>query len=107
MIDLSPAMEPERYEPVYIRARLQELEEFRTEIDTHKGEIEKRIETSENDIRGHPWVMDDFTGPASQGLEKARGDAEGLIERLEKVKRGYKDLPRKEEEPGSIRGERS
>ena len=74
---------------------------------THKGEIEKRIETLENDVRGHLWVMDDFTGPASRGLKKARVDAEGLIERLEKVKRGYKDLPRKEEEPGSISGERS
>ena len=74
---------------------------------THKGEVEKRIETLENDVRKHLWVMDDFAEPASRGLEKARGDAEGLIERLEKVIRGYKDLPRKEEEPGSIGGERS
>ena len=107
MVDLPPALEPTRYAPAHIHDCLQKLEKFRTEIDTHKGEIEKRIETLENDIRGHLWVMDDFTGPASRGLEKARCDAEGLIERLEKVIRGYKDLPRKEEEPSLISGERS
>ena len=107
MVDLSPAMEPTRHEPVHIRDCLRQLEEFSIKMVTHKGEIEKRIETLENDIRGHLWVMDDFTEPASRGLEKARGDAEGLIKRLEKVKRGYENLPRKEEEPGSISGERS
>ena len=105
MVDLSPAMEPTRHEPVHIRDCLRQLEEFSIKMVTHEGEIEKRIETLENDVRGHLWVMDDFTEPASRGLEKARGDAEGLIERLEKVKRGYKDLPRKEEEPGSISGD--
>ncbi len=114
MVDLSPAMEPTRHEPVHIRDCLRQLEEFSIKMVTHKGEIEKRIETLENDVRGHLWVMDDFAEPASRGLEKARGDAEGLIERLEKVKRGYEDLPRKEEEParkeeepGAIGGERS
>ena len=107
MVDLSPAMEQTRHQPAHIQDCLRQLEKFRAEMDTHKGEVEKRIETLENDVRGHLWVMDDFTEPASRGLEKARGDAEGLIERLEKVKRGYKDLPQKEEEPGSIDGERS
>lgn len=98
-------MEPTRYEPAYIQNCLQQLEKIQTDMNTHKGKVEERIRTLENDVHKHLWVMDDFTEPASRGLEKARGDAEGLIERLEKVKRGYEDLPRKEEEPGSISGD--
>ncbi len=107
MVDLSPALEPTRHEPDHIRDCLRQLGDFSTEMMAHKSEVEKRIETLENDVRKHLWVMDDFAEPASRGLEKARRDAEGLIERLEKVKRGYENLPRKEEEPGSIGGERS
>ena len=103
--ELSPAMEPTRYEPAYIRDCLQQLEKIQTDMNTHKGKVEERIRTMENDIPKHLWMMDDFAELASRGLEKARGDAEGLIKRLEKVIRGYKDLPRKEEEPGAISGD--
>ena len=40
--------------------------------------------------------------PASQGLAKARGDIDKLLERLEEVRKGYDQLPRKEEEPDLI-----
>ena len=107
MVDFLSAMEPTRHKSVYIKHCLQQLEEFRTETNTHKDEVGKLLETLEKDIREHLWVTDDFMEPASQGLEKARVDADKLLERLAKVVGGYDDLPQEEEEPGLIGGEHS
>ena len=107
MIDLQPSMEPTKHEPVYIRDRLQQLEDNRAEMDAHKEEIDKRNKTLENDIREHLWVMDSFMAPASQGLAKARNDIEKLLERLENVVKGYDKLPQKEMEPSFVVGEGS
>ena len=99
-IDLPPAMEPRKYEPVYIQDCLRQLKEHRAEMEAHEDLVDKRNETLENDIHEHLWVMDDFTEPASQGLAKARDDIEKLLERLEKVIKGYDKLPQKEKAPG-------
>ena len=104
MIDLQPSMEPTKHEPVYIQDRLQQLEDYRAEMDAHKEEIDKRNKTLENDIREHLWVMDSFMAPASQGLAKARNDIEKLLERLENVVKGYDKLPQKEIEPSFVVG---
>ena len=71
-------------------------------MEAHKDQIDKRNKTLEKDIHEHLWVMDSFMEPASQGLAKARGDIDKLLERLEEVRKGYDQLPRKEEEPDLI-----
>ena len=99
-----PVIEPAKHKPVYIQHRLQELKEFRAEMEMHKDGIDKQNQTLESDIREHLWVMDSFMGPASQGLAKARDDIEEFLERLEDVVNGYNKLPQEKEE-SSLNGE--
>ena len=101
-INLPLAMEPRKHEPVYIRHCLQEVKKLRAGMEAHKDRINKRNKTLEKDIHEHLWVMDSFTEPASQGLAKARDNIDKLLERLEEVRKGYDQLPRKEEEPDLI-----
>ena len=107
MVDLQPSMEPKKHEPDYIRGCLRQMEELLTKINAQKDGVQKRIETLENDIHSHLWVMDSFAKPASQGLEEARTEVVQLIERFEKVIRGYNELPQREVEPSFVVGEGS
>lgn len=107
MVALQPSMEPKKHEPDYIRGRLREMEELLTKVNVQRDGVEKRIETLENDIHSHLWVMDSFAKPASQGFEEARTEVVQLIKRLEKVIRGYNELPQKEGEPSFVVGEGS
>lgn len=107
VVDLQPSIEPKKHEPDYIRGCLRQMEELLTKMNAQKDGVEKRIETLENDIHSHLWVMDSFAKPASQGLEEARAEVVQLIERFEKVIRGYNELPQREEEPVFVVGEGS
>ena len=89
---------------LYIQACLRELTRHQDNVNTRKGEVDKLIETYENDIREHLWVMDSFKKPAAQGLEKQRAEIAEILDRLAEVERSYARLPR-EEDPNLIDGE--
>ena len=97
MTELKPAMEPTKHKSVYIEQNIKELGERRLEMESHKKNIDQRIESFEDDIRSHLWVTDDFVEPASKGLDKTRTDVEKLIDRLAEVVKGFEALPREEE----------
>ena len=98
MTDLKPAMEPTKHKSIYIKQSIKQLSDHRAEMESYKRGIEQRIESFDGDIRSHLWVTDDFVGPASRGLDKARADVEELRGRLEEVVKGFEALPREEEE---------
>lgn len=98
MVKLDPMLIPTRHKPDYISKRVMDLKELHAEMKTHRDEVDNQIETLENDIYKHLWVVDNFMEHASQFLKKARSDVDKLLQRVEKVIRGYNDLPKEEEE---------
>ena len=98
MTDLEPMMAPPRFESVYITHVLNGLDGIRRQLSSYKDGISQQIASFETDIRSHLWVTEDFVGPASQGLEKARVDVEALLDRLAKLTEGFEGLPREEED---------
>ena len=90
-------MEPTKHKSVYIEQSIKQLGEHQIAMESYRQGIDQRIESFEDDIRGHLWVTDDFVEPASQGLDKTRADVEKLLDRLAEVVKGFEALPREEE----------
>ena len=99
--ELKPAIEPTKHKPAHIESCLRDLGEYRTEIESHRTEIEREVESFEDNIRSHLWVTEDFVEPASRGLEEAGDEADELLARLARVTEGFESLPREEEHPPS------
>ena len=97
MMNLEPVMEPTKHKSIYIKHSIAELDVLQIEMESYKQGIDQRIESFEDDIRNHLWVMDDFVEPASKGLDKFRADVEKLLDRLAEVVKGFEALPREEE----------
>ena len=101
-VEFQPAMESTKQKSAYVRRQLQNLEDRRREIDSHRSKISRQIETCKNDIHDHLWITDDFSETAAQGLDKALSDAEDLLNRLKRVGEGFESLPREEEESDAV-----
>ena len=100
MTELKPVMESMKHKSVYIKQNIKELDDRWREMESYKQGIDQRIESFEEDIQNHLWVTDDFVEPASKGLDKTRADVEKLLDRLAEVVKGFKALPREEDEEG-------
>ena len=102
MVDLPPAMEPTKYSSAHLNNLLQQILEIRGRVEHHKSGIEEQISSLESEIRNHLWVSKDFVDPASEGLTMRLVEAESLLDRLAKVEKSYKALPREDDDPGLV-----
>jgi MoxR-like ATPase len=101
-IAAQPAMEPTRYDPAQIAARLGDVDALAVRISEHVRHLEAQIAGLEREITSHLWVLPDFAAPASRSLDSMLHDTRALETRVNSVRAGIRSLPVVDCDPGAV-----
>ena len=98
-VKLQPAVEPMRHPRVYVEQRLADLKEVRKRVTSFQEGLDDRIRSLNDELATHLWVMPEFVDPASAKLQAQHEDARKLVDRVDRIIRGYESLPQAEDAP--------
>ncbi len=88
-----PAMEPTVHQPTFIASRVAETAALLDEVRGVEAALGGQLEALDRDSADHLWVDADFIASARGFLEQNITEVAGIIERLERVNEGYRQLP--------------
>jgi MoxR-like ATPase len=87
------ALEPTPQKPEYIEHCLSELDGLRREVESYRDQLLFHVSSLEQDIRGHLWITEEFVKPAAASLDGTQREVRSLLERIEKLSKGFALLP--------------
>ncbi len=96
-VPLEAVLEPTRYSQFHIQGNLNQVDHIQDDVSQYQDELLRHIETMENEISTHLWVMPDFAEPAAKSLDQTKKEVEVLLTRVKKLREGFDALPRSEE----------
>ena len=88
-----PALEPVAYPRVQIEQLLMDVKGIRKKVISFQEGLADQIESLSRELTTHLWVTPEFVDPASAKLQAQYEDAGKLVERVDKIIRGYESLP--------------
>jgi MoxR-like ATPase len=93
-VDLAPMMEPTRHKKMYVGACLGDISALRADVIDYRVHLNEHMKSMAAEIRSHLWVTEDFVEPSSQALQQTQRDVEALLNRVDKLHKGFDLLPR-------------
>ena len=99
MTKYQPALEPMAYPQVQIEQLCAEVKSVRERVTSFQKSLGDQMRSLSEELTTHLWVMPDFVDPASAKLQAQYTDAGKLVDRVDKIIRGYEALPQAKDEP--------
>lgn len=96
-----PWIEPTKHKELYVDACIKQIDELRDEVVAYKHGLARHLQSLRDEITTHLWVPVEFAGPAASSLEKTRHEVEGLLVRVQSVRKGFELLPRESDSSAS------
>lgn len=93
LVAAEPIIEPTRYSPAHINGRLTQVDEQLAQAKAHLKNLNMELDALEERIESHLWIDPDFAETALAGLIEAHRETTSIKERLEKVRKGFAELP--------------
>lgn len=87
-------LEPKRFHESYVQHRISEVGSYLSQVEQHHEVIRESVATAQESIAKHLWIDGAFAGPATTNLEASLVQTKEVKQRLEKLARGFDQLPR-------------
>ncbi|WP_027858415.1 AAA family ATPase [Marinobacterium jannaschii] len=98
-----PVMERILHSPAHIQGRISQLSELEGRVADFLSQLRKKRAEAQGILVDHLWADESILPELSQSLDSAIRQTEGLASRINKLIKGFRELPSEDEEPVSFK----